>query len=89
MIGFILWLVMGALVGWIASLMMEPDARRSTLLNVAVGIAGGALGGLLARLIAGSGAAMYNAPLTLGSFVLSVLGAVILLGIVRAARVAR
>jgi uncharacterized membrane protein YeaQ/YmgE (transglycosylase-associated protein family) len=47
MINFILWLLFGALVGWLASIVMHTDARQGALLNIVVGIVGAVIGGWL------------------------------------------
>ena len=83
--GFILWLVMGALVGWIASKIMGTDAEQGTFLNILVGIVGAALGGfLLAPRLVGGTINQYN--FSLGSLVISLIGAVVLLAIVNLLR---
>jgi uncharacterized membrane protein YeaQ/YmgE (transglycosylase-associated protein family) len=48
MINLILWLLFGALVGWLASIVMRTDAQQGTLLNIVVGIIGAMIGGYLA-----------------------------------------
>ncbi len=80
MIGIIVWLVVGGLVGWIASMIMRTDAQQGILLNIVVGIVGSALGGFI------FGRGDINDTITLGSFLVSVLGAVILLAIVNLIR---
>ena len=45
--GFILWLVIGGVVGWLASLVMKRDASQGIVLNIIVGIVGAMLGGWL------------------------------------------
>ena len=47
MIGIIIWLVIGGIVGWLASLVMRTDAQQGILLNIVVGIVGAFLGGLI------------------------------------------
>lgn len=79
--GIILWLVIGGIIGWLASLIMRTDAQQGIFLNIIVGIVGAFIGGLVfAR------GDINNAPLTLGSFVVSLIGAVVLLGIVNLIR---
>ena len=56
--GIIIWLIVGGIVGWLASLVMRTDAQQGVLLNVVVGIVGAVLGGL--------GAALASAALWLG-----------------------
>ncbi len=79
MISLILWLVIGGVVGWIAGLIMRDN--NGLIVNIIVGIVGSFLGGLI--LARGD---INNAPLTIGTFLVSLLGAVILLGIVNLVR---
>jgi uncharacterized membrane protein YeaQ/YmgE (transglycosylase-associated protein family) len=82
MINFILWLVFGALVGWLASLVMRTDAQQGTLMNIVVGIVGAFLGGLIFNLLGIGGANINNSDFSLTSLIVSFIGAVVLLGIV-------
>ena len=50
---FIIWLVVGGLIGWVASMIMKTDAQQGVILNVVVGIVGSMLGGWLVRLSPG------------------------------------
>jgi uncharacterized membrane protein YeaQ/YmgE (transglycosylase-associated protein family) len=77
---FIIWLIVGGIVGWIASLIMRTDAQQGILLNVIVGIVGAFIGGWLISPLVGAGT--INEGFSIGSFVVSLLGAVILLAIV-------
>lgn len=79
--GLILWLIVGGIIGWLASIIMRTDAQQGILLNIVVGIVGAFIGGL----IIGNGS-INNAPLNLYSFLASLLGAVILLAIVNLVR---
>jgi uncharacterized membrane protein YeaQ/YmgE (transglycosylase-associated protein family) len=76
----VIWLVVGGLVGWIASMIMRTDAQQGILLNIVVGIVGSALGGFILN------RGDINDAITLPSFLVSVLGAVILLAIVNLIR---
>ena len=51
----IIWLVVGGLIGWVASLIMKTDAQQGLLLNVIVGIVGALLGGWLLSPLVGAG----------------------------------
>jgi len=84
MINFILWLLFGALVGWLASIVMRTDAQQGALLNIVVGIVGAFLGGLVFNLLGIGGANINNGDFSLGALLVSFLGAVILLAIVNA-----
>jgi len=75
--GIIIWLVIGGIVGWLASIIMRTDAQQGILLNIVVGIVGAFLGGLIF-----SRGDINEAPLDLTSFLVSLVGAVILLAIV-------
>ncbi|WP_157219682.1 GlsB/YeaQ/YmgE family stress response membrane protein [Flavisphingomonas formosensis] len=79
--GLILWLVIGGVIGWLASIIMRTDAQQGIFLNIVVGIVGAFIGGLIF-----AGGSINHAPLTLYSFFASLLGAVILLAIVNLVR---
>lgn len=79
--GIIVWLVMGGLVGWVASLIMGTDARQGIILNIVVGIVGALIGGWLIGPMLGTGS--INNDITVMSFVVSLIGAIILLAIAR------
>lgn len=76
----IAWIIFGALAGWIASLVMNTDEQQGGLANIAVGIIGAIIGGYLSRFVGGSGVTGFN----LGSLLVAVLGAIVLLGVYKA-----
>lgn len=78
--GFILWLIVGGVVGWLASLIMRTDVQQGILLNVIVGIIGAFIGGWVISPMVGVGT--INQGVTIGSMLVSLVGAVILLAIV-------
>ena len=78
--GIIMWLIVGGIVGWLASLIMRTDAQQGILMNIVVGIVGAFIGGLL---FAGGS---INNGISLGSFIVSLVGAIILLAIVNLVR---
>ncbi|MEJ7777601.1 MAG: GlsB/YeaQ/YmgE family stress response membrane protein [Sphingomicrobium sp.] len=80
--GFILWLIVGGVVGWLASLVMRTDAQQGIILNIVVGI----IGAVIAGLIFGGGNINDSNPLNLTNILWSLLGAVILLAIVNLVR---
>jgi uncharacterized membrane protein YeaQ/YmgE (transglycosylase-associated protein family) len=82
--GIIVWLVIGGLVGWIASIIMGNNARQGILLNVVVGIVGALIGGWLIGPMVGAGS--INDEISVMSFVVSLVGALILLAIVNLVR---
>ncbi len=71
----IVWIIFGALAGWIASLIAGTDARQGAVANVVVGIFGAFAGGFLMQLIGKSGVTGFN----LYSLLVAVLGSVVLL----------
>ena len=78
--GFLIWLIVGGIVGWLASLVMRTDGQQGILLNVVVGLIGALLGGWLISPLVGVGT--INEGISIGSIVVSLIGAIILLAIV-------
>ncbi len=81
---FIIWLIVGGIVGWLASLVMKTDASQGILLNIVVGIVGAFLGGLLISPLIGVGT--INQGISIASIGVSLLGAIILLAIINLVR---
>jgi uncharacterized membrane protein YeaQ/YmgE (transglycosylase-associated protein family) len=81
----IVWLVVGGLIGWLASVFMGTDARQGIILNVAVGIVGAVLGGWLLGGLVGAGS-INQGDFSLPGLLVSFLGAVILLFLVKLLR---
>jgi uncharacterized membrane protein YeaQ/YmgE (transglycosylase-associated protein family) len=79
--GIIIWLIVGGICGWLASIVMRTDGQQGIFLNIIVGIVGAALAGFLL-----GGAASLNNGLTIQSFLYSLLGAIVLLAIVNLVR---
>ena len=82
---FIIWLVVGGIIGWLASLMMKTDGQQGIILNVVVGIVGAMLGGWLLSPLLGAGT-INQSNFSLPALVVSFLGAAVLLGIVNLVR---
>ena len=80
--GIIIWIVFGALVGWIASMIMGTDAQQGMVLNIVVGVVGAVIGGFLMGLLGESGVDGFN----LYSFIVAIIGACALIAVVRAVR---
>jgi uncharacterized membrane protein YeaQ/YmgE (transglycosylase-associated protein family) len=81
----ILWIVIGGILGWLASLVMKTDAQQGLVLNVVVGIAGALLAGWLLAPLLGTGT--INAEdFSLESLGVSFVGALILLAVVNLLR---
>lgn len=78
--GILIWLIVGGVVGWLASIIMRTDAQQGILLNVIVGIVGALLAGFIISPLIGIGT--INEGVTIGSFLVSLVGAVVLLAIV-------
>lgn len=83
--GFIILLIVGGVIGWLASLIMRTDAQQGILLNIVVGIVGSLLAGLLLSPLLGV-APITSGAITLTSLLVSLLGAVVLLAIVNLVR---
>jgi uncharacterized membrane protein YeaQ/YmgE (transglycosylase-associated protein family) len=77
----IMWLIVGGVVGWVASMIMGTDAQQGILLNIVVGIAGAFLAGLLLTPLLGIGT-LNQGNFSIPALLVSLIGAVILLGIV-------
>jgi uncharacterized membrane protein YeaQ/YmgE (transglycosylase-associated protein family) len=82
--GIIIWLIIGGVVGWLASIIMKTDGQQGILLNVVVGIIGALLAGFLISPLLGIGT--INSGLSVGTFLVSLGGAIILLAIVNLIR---
>ncbi|MEK7635209.1 MAG: GlsB/YeaQ/YmgE family stress response membrane protein [Patescibacteria group bacterium] len=80
--GIILWIIFGALVGWIASIIMKTNAEQGAVLNIIVGIVGAVLGGWLMSFFGESGVSGFN----LYSFLVALLGAMALIFVVKVLR---
>ncbi|MEO7244457.1 MAG: GlsB/YeaQ/YmgE family stress response membrane protein [Rubrivivax sp.] len=78
---FIAWLIIGGIIGWIASMIMRTDGQQGVFLNVVVGIVGAFLGGWLISPLVGVPTINQDA-FSLGALAVSLVGAVILLAIV-------
>ncbi|WP_010217999.1 MULTISPECIES: GlsB/YeaQ/YmgE family stress response membrane protein [unclassified Sphingomonas] len=79
MVGLIVWLVVGGVCGWLASMIMRTDGQQGMVLNVVVGI----IGSVIASFLFGAG---INEAITINTFIYSLIGAVILLAIVNLVR---
>jgi uncharacterized membrane protein YeaQ/YmgE (transglycosylase-associated protein family) len=77
--GIIVWLVVGGIVGWLASMVMRTDAQQGIFLNIVVGI----IGAVIASFLFGAG---INQAITVTTFLYSLIGAIVLLAIVNLVR---
>ena len=79
--GLLILLVVGGLIGWVASMIMRTDAQQGVFLNIVVGIVGALLAGFVITPLIG-GAPITSGEINVTSILVSLLGAVVLLGIV-------
>jgi len=85
MINFIIWLVIGGLIGWAASLIMRTDGQQGIFLNIVVGIIGAAIGGWVISPLIGVGT-INEGSFSIAALFVSLLGAVVLLAVVNLVR---
>ena len=78
---FILWLIIGGLLGWVASMIMGTNDKQGMFLNVIVGIVGAFLGGLVLAPLFNTGT-INQGDFSFSSLLVSLVGAVLLLAIV-------
>ncbi len=81
----VIWLFVGGILGWVASLIMRTDAQQGVFLNVVVGVIGAMLGGWLISPLLGVGT-INQSQFSLGALSVSLGGAVILLAVVNLIR---
>jgi uncharacterized membrane protein YeaQ/YmgE (transglycosylase-associated protein family) len=81
--GLIVTLIIGGVIGWLASLLMKTDAQMGIIANIVVGIIGAALGFWLA------GALGIVAVGSVGTWIISIIGAVALIAILKALNIYR
>ena len=79
--GLIIWLIVGGIIGWLASMIMKTDAQQGIILNVIVGIIGAFIGGHFISPLIGGGN-VNNGAFDIMSLIAALIGAVILLAIV-------
>ena len=80
MINFIIWIIVGGLLGWIASMIMHTDAQQGTLMNIVVGIVGAFIAGMFLSPLFGVATINQN-NFSIAALAVSLLGAIILLGV--------
>lgn len=78
---FIIWLIVGGLIGWLASVLMRTNDQQGIFLNVIVGIVGATIGGWLISPLVGVGT-INQSNFSLPALLVSLVGAAILLGVV-------
>lgn len=83
MIDILLWIILGAIAGWIASKIMNTDAEMGAMANIVVGILGALIGGFVVQVVTG---ADTTTGFNFTTLLTAIVGAVILLAIVKAFR---
>ncbi len=81
----IILLVVGGIVGWVASMIMRTDGQQGVILNVVVGIVGALLAGFIITPLIG-GASIMDGAINIQSILISLVGAIVLLAIVNLVR---
>lgn len=76
----LIWIIFGGLAGWIASMIAGTNAEQGVVANIIVGIIGAMIGGFIMQKLGGEGVTGFN----LASFFVAILGAVILLVLLKA-----
>ena len=71
----IIWIIFGALAGWVASMIAKTNAQQGIIANIVVGVVGAFIGGYLMQVIGKTGVDGFN----IKSFIVAVVGSVILL----------
>ena len=79
-INILVWIIIGAIAGWLASIVMKTDASQGLLTDIIVGVVGGLIGGFVLNFI-GVGGEVTGLNLT--SLLVAFIGAVILLALLR------
>ena len=85
MLNFIVWLLAGALVGWVASRIMGTDARQGAMLNIVVGVVGAFIAGVFLTPLVGIGTINQNV-FSPPALLVSLVGAIALLAVVNMVR---
>ena len=88
MTNFIAWLVVGGIVGWLASLIMGTNKQQGILLNIVVGIVGAFLGGLLISPVVGN-SNINQQNFSMAAILIALLGSMLLLALLNAFRTGR
>jgi uncharacterized membrane protein YeaQ/YmgE (transglycosylase-associated protein family) len=78
----ILALIIGGVIGWLASIVMRTNAQQGILMNIVVGVIGSLLGSFLLGGVFGANGSILNSPLDGGTMLAALIGAIILLAIV-------
>jgi uncharacterized membrane protein YeaQ/YmgE (transglycosylase-associated protein family) len=85
MINFVIWLIAGAIIGWLASRLMGTDGQQGTLLDIVVGVVGAFVAGWFLTPLFGI-STINQSNFSLPALLVSLVGAIILLAVVRLVR---
>lgn len=85
--GWIVTILVGALIGWLASRMMSTDEQQGALANIGIGIVGSLLGSWLFGTVLGIGSAGNAGTFSIWGIIWGIVGAVVLIGILKALKV--
>lgn len=77
--GIVLWIIFGAIAGWVASVIMKTNSRQGTVKDIVLGVVGAVVGGFLMGLVGQAGVTGFN----IYSLVVAVIGAVVVIYIGR------
>jgi uncharacterized membrane protein YeaQ/YmgE (transglycosylase-associated protein family) len=80
MTGWIVAIIVGGVAGWLASIVMRRDASMGIFMNIIVGIIGALIGNVIAGALLNTGGTIQSFNLT--GFIIAIVGAIVLLGIV-------
>ena len=80
--GLIVALIVGGIIGWLASIVMRTDAQQGILLNVVVGIVGSLIGSFLLGPLLGAPGNILNAPFNIMTLIAALIGSIILLALI-------
>lgn len=80
--GIIVWIIFGAFVGWVASLIMKTDSQQGVILNIIIGIIGAIVGGFIMKFFGQD----TGADVSFYGFFVALMGAIILISIVKVLR---
>lgn len=82
LLNIILWIIFGALAGWVASLIMGTNEAHGAGTDIILGIIGAVVGGFLVSLLGGTGFTGFN----IYGFVVAVIGAIVVIGLAKTLR---
>jgi uncharacterized membrane protein YeaQ/YmgE (transglycosylase-associated protein family) len=85
--GILLAILIGAFIGWLASLVMGTDGQQGAIANILIGIVGASIGRWVFADVLKIGTATASGALTLTGIVWAVLGACVLIGLLKLVRV--